>query len=87
MSVAEASAASGNRLERLLKIRHGEWPCFALAFAYFFLLLGGYFMLRPIRGTVAAYNSDILHWLYTATFVSMLVMVPVLLHCLHLQRA
>jgi len=47
-----------------------------IAFAYFFFLLGGYFMLRPIRGTVAAYNTDILHWLYTATFITMLAIVP-----------
>jgi AAA family ATP:ADP antiporter len=40
-------------------------------------LLAGYFMLRPIRGTVAANHSESLHWLYTATFVSMLLIVPV----------
>ena len=34
-------------------------------------------MLRPIRGTVAANHSDSLHLLYTATFVSMLLIVPV----------
>jgi AAA family ATP:ADP antiporter len=43
----------------------------------FFLLLCGYFMLRPIRGAVASANSDILQWLYTATFTGMLVLVPV----------
>jgi AAA family ATP:ADP antiporter len=48
-----------------------------LAFGYFFFLLAGYFMLRPIRGTVAANHSDSLHLLYTATFVSMLLIVPV----------
>ena len=34
-------------------------------------------MLRPIRGTVSANHSESLHWLYTATFVSMLLIVPV----------
>jgi AAA family ATP:ADP antiporter len=68
---------AGNPLERLINIRHGEWPRFLLAFTYFFFLLGGYFMLRPLRGTVAANNSDILHWLYTGTFVTMLLIVPV----------
>lgn len=48
-----------------------------LAFGYFFFLLAGYFMLRPIRGTIAANQSDKLHLLYTATFVSMLLLVPV----------
>ena len=77
MTLANTTSGEGNYLERLIKIRHGEWPPFALAFAYFFLLLGGYFMLRPIRGAVAANNSDILHWLYTATFIAMLCVVPV----------
>ncbi len=48
-----------------------------LAFSYFFFLLAGYFMLRPIRGTVSANHADSLHWLYSATFVSMLVIVPI----------
>ena len=64
-------------LERIIQIRHGEWPRFILAFAYFFFLLGGYFMLRPMRGTVASNNSDILHLLYSATFITMLLIVPV----------
>jgi len=34
-------------------------------------------MLRPIRGAVAANHSESLHWLYTATFISMLLIVPV----------
>ena len=72
-----AQATPQNLLEKLVRVEHGEWPRLAIAFFYFFFLLGGYFMLRPLRGTVAANNSDILHWLYTATFVMMLLIVPV----------
>ena len=72
-----AQATHQNLLEKLVRVEHGEWPRLAIAFFYFFFLLGGYFMLRPLRGTVAANNSDILHWLYTATFVTMLLIVPV----------
>ena len=72
-----AKATPQNLLEKLVRVEHGEWPRLAIAFFYFFFLLGGYFMLRPLRGTVAANNSDILHWLYTATFVTMLLIVPV----------
>jgi AAA family ATP:ADP antiporter len=67
---------SGNLLERLVRVEHGEWPRLAIAFFYFFFLLGGYFMLRPLRGTVASNNSEILHWLYTGTFLTMLAIVP-----------
>ena len=76
--MAEAAAPTGeNFLERLVRVEHGEWPRLLIAFAYFFFLLGGYFMLRPIRGTVASNNSDILHLLYTGTFITMLAIVPV----------
>ena len=61
----------------LLNIRRQEWPRFLLAFSYFFFLLAGYFMLRPIRGTVAANHSGSLHLLYTGTFIAMLLIVPV----------
>ena len=64
-------------LERLVQVERGEWLRLAIAFSYFFCLLGGYFMLRPLRGAVAANNSEILHWLYTGTFVTMLLIVPV----------
>ncbi len=61
----------------LINIHKGEWTRFLLAFGYFFFLLAGYFMLRPIRGAIAANQSEHLHWLYTATFVSMLLLIPV----------
>ncbi len=61
---------------RLLKVEPGEGRRLAIAFLYFFLLLSGYFMLRPIRGAVAAADAHNLQWLYTATFASMLALVP-----------
>ena len=60
----------------LINIRQSEWSRFLLAFSYFFFLLAGYFMLRPIRGTVAANHYEVLPWLYTATFALMLLIVP-----------
>jgi len=77
MPQAADPVQSSNFLERLVQVEHGEWPRLAIAFFYFFFLLGGYFMLRPLRGAVAANNSEILHWLYTGTFVAMLLIVPV----------
>jgi AAA family ATP:ADP antiporter len=76
MPQASESVQAGSFLERLVRVEHGEWPRLAIAFFYFFFLLGGYFMLRPLRGAVAASNSEILHWLYTGTFLTMLAIVP-----------
>ncbi|MEE4173585.1 MAG: MFS transporter [Xanthomonadales bacterium] len=77
MAQADRTHAPPGRLSSLLRIEPGEWTRFLLAFAYFFCLLGSYFMLRPIRGTVAANHNEILHLLYTGTFLSMLLLVPV----------
>lgn len=71
-----ADASADTQAGGLLRVAPGEWRRFALAFAYFFFLLGGYFMLRPIRGTVASNHADVLHLLYTATFLTMLALVP-----------
>jgi AAA family ATP:ADP antiporter len=77
MTDAAEAVHSNNLIERLVRVERGEWPRLAIAFFYFFFLLGGYFMLRPLRGTIAANNVDILHWLYTGTFLTMLAIVPV----------
>lgn len=77
MAEQAATAFPAGLLANLIRVERSEWPRLAMAFAYFFFLLGGYFMLRPFRGTVAAYHSDVLHWLYTATFLVMLAIVPV----------
>ncbi len=77
MSQSENAPERPGPIAALLRIQPGEWTRFLLAFAYFFCLLGSYFMLRPIRGTVAANHNEILHLLYTGTFVSMLLLVPV----------
>lgn len=46
-------------------------------FALFFCLFCGYFMLRPIREAMGVQGGvDNLQWLFTATFVVMLIAVP-----------
>ncbi|NRB71969.1 MAG: MFS transporter [Xanthomonadales bacterium] len=76
--MAEALWHSMRRsLGRLLQVEDSEWGRFLIAFLYFFMLLGSYFMIRPLRNTVASQFSEQLHWLYTATFLSMLLLVPV----------
>lgn len=54
-----------------------ELPALAAAFALFFLLFASYFMLRPVRETFGiAGGVDNLQWLYLATFVGALMVVP-----------
>ena len=54
-----------------------EHSALAAAFALFFLLFASYFMLRPVRETFGIVGGvDNLQWLYLATFVGALVVVP-----------
>ena len=47
------------------------------SFAYFFCLLAGYYILRPLRDEMGiAGGVRNLQWLFTATFLVMLAAVP-----------
>lgn len=64
-------------LERLVTVRHGEIPALLWSFAYFFCLLAGYYVLRPLRDEMGiAGGVRNLQWLFTATFFVMLGAVP-----------
>ncbi|HEX5767308.1 MAG TPA: MFS transporter, partial [Burkholderiales bacterium] len=64
-------------LYRALRARPGELRAVAWAFAYFFLLLCSYYILRPVRDALAVeVGPQALKWLFTATFVAMLALVP-----------
>jgi AAA family ATP:ADP antiporter len=57
--------------------RTGEQHRTALAAATFFLLLCSYYVLRPVRETMAVLTGpDRVPWLFTGTFVATLAVVP-----------
>lgn len=71
-------AAAHRILSRMVDVKPHETIAMLFAFAYFFCLLCGYYLLRPLRdamGLVGGVGN--LQWLFTATFVSMLILVPV----------
>jgi AAA family ATP:ADP antiporter len=75
--MADALFSLRQRAARALGIREDELAPAACGFAFFFFLFCGYFMLRPIRETMgiqAGVNQ--LQWLFTATFVATLAVVP-----------
>ena len=62
---------------RFLKIQPAEFPALAWSFAYFFLLLASYYLLRPVRDSLAIETgTEALRWLFAATFLAMLALVP-----------
>jgi ATP:ADP antiporter, AAA family len=76
-------------LYRALRAQPGELAAVAWAFAYFFLLLCSYYILRPVRDALAVEaGTQTLQWLFTATFVAMIALVPVFgWLCARLPRA
>ncbi len=60
--------------ELLQALKH---PQFQVAFLYFYCLLFAYYLLRPVREEVGILQGvDKLQWLWTGTFVVMLLIVP-----------
>ncbi|WP_434557261.1 MFS transporter [Pseudomonas sp. Z5-35] len=66
-----------HRLSLALNARDGELRPALCGFLLFLCLFTGYFMLRPIRESMGiAAGVENLQWLFTATFLAMLVAVP-----------
>ncbi len=62
----------------MVAVRPGEVRALLWSFAYFFCLLAGYYVLRPLRDEMGiAGGVRNLQWLFTATFLVMLAAVPV----------
>jgi AAA family ATP:ADP antiporter len=64
-------------LTRLVQVEPHELRPLLWSFAYFFSLLCGYYILRPMRDAMGiAGGVEQLQWLFTGTFVAMLAAVP-----------
>ena len=64
-------------MRRMLRAMPGEERAVGLAFAYFFMLMCSYYLLRPLRDAMAiGAGLKNLPWLYTGTFAAMLVLTP-----------
>ena len=65
-------------LSKLVSVRPGETPALLWSFAYFFVLLASYYILRPVRDQMGiAGGVKNLPNLFTVTFVVMLIAQPV----------
>jgi len=78
LTMPQSDAPSPSFVERISLVRPHEWPAVVAAFLYFFCLLCGYYLLRPVRdemGIQAGLQN--LASLFTATLAVMLLVVPV----------
>jgi len=80
--VSQESGSLSPGWRRLVPVAPGEGAVLAWSFAYFFLLLCSYYILRPLRDEMGiAGGVRELPWVFTGTFVAMLVAVPLFGWC------
>jgi AAA family ATP:ADP antiporter len=58
---------------RIVDVKTTEIRALWLGFAFHFLILGGYYITRPIRDSIGASNMEALPWMFTATLIAMLI--------------
>ncbi len=61
-------------LEKAVDVRPNEIRALLLGFFFHFLILTGYYIMRPIRDSIAAGSRlETLPWMFTATLIAMLI--------------
>ena len=59
---------------KIVDVKPNEVRALLLGFLFHFLILTGYYIMRPIRDSIAAGNRlETLPWMFTATLVAMLI--------------
>jgi len=64
--------------DRVFGLEKHEYVAVAWSFAYFFCVLSSYYILRPVRESMAVGSGpNTIPWLFFGTFVTMLIATPV----------
>jgi len=58
---------------KIVDVRPNEVRALWLGFVFFFLILAGYYITKPIRDSIGASNMEALPWMFTATLIAMLI--------------
>ena len=59
--------------DKIVDVRPEELRALWLAFLFNFVVLGGYYVIRPIRDNIGAEGLENLSWMFTAVLVTMLI--------------
>ena len=78
MSTDITDNAQPGWFDRVFGLQKHEYVAVAWSFVYFFCILSAYYMLRPVRETMAVGGGvQNVPWLFSSTFVSMLIVAPI----------
>ena len=59
--------------KKIVDVRPNEIRALWLGFLFFFLILAGYYITKPIRDSIGASSLEALPWMFTATLAAMVV--------------
>src|SRR5690242_20369453 len=62
-----------NLLKKIVDVRADELRALWLGFLFFFVVLAGYYVIRPIRDNIGAQQFENLWWMFTVVLVTMIV--------------
>jgi AAA family ATP:ADP antiporter len=78
MSASNLDSTQQSLFDRVFGLEKHEYPAVAWSFVYFFCVLSAYYILRPIRETMAVGSGpDTIPYLFVGTFVVTLIATPV----------
>ncbi len=60
-------------LAKIVDVRPNEWRALWLAFLFFFVVLAGYYVIRPIRDNIGATYYENLWWMFSVVLVIMII--------------
>jgi len=78
MTTEPSVAAHQTVMQRVFGLEKHEYFAFAWSFAYFFCVLSSYYILRPVRDSMAVGSGpNTIPWLFVATFITMMIATPI----------
>ncbi len=78
MSANSSDTDHVNLFDRIFGLEKHEYVAVAWSFAYFFCVLSSYYILRPVRDSMAVGSGpNTIPWLFFGTFIAMLVATPI----------
>src|SRR3979409_54882 len=60
-------------LKKIVDVKPEETRALWLSFIFFFVVLGGYYVIRPIRDNIGATYFENLWWMFTVVLVAMII--------------
>lgn len=78
MSANSSNTDRANLFDRFFGLERHEYFAVGWSFAYFFCVLSSYYILRPVRESMAVGSGpNTIPWLFFGTFITMLVATPI----------